>query len=391
MSKETYPRSPIQITPGLVSLLSLCFLASCATMAKPQIEWTESKPPPSWLTQIKNDKTYFYYRGSHVRAESLEAGEKAARQNAYSQVAEYLKTDLESEYTGTVTDYEQDHKDVIKTRSEALIQKAEVVDSYYKTMTRIDPHSTLTRFDVFVLVRYPRLEADKELKRQQDEVRHKVDAAYDLYQKARVRQDTGDYRQARTFSREALTLLAQVKGALPLGKGGVSNSRELESLVWSQEQAATRNLRRVVVLVQEQNEGQPHSPSALAARLKATLTKEGFTVLDQALTGSAITFESAFLGDQSVLEVLHQKGGQFLIVGQANTMFSSTAMNKHFFQAVGTLRVFNTSSGDTVLTLPIENRGYHRDRTQAGIQALQEAGKVAGKVLVKELLAIEEQ
>ncbi len=374
------------------SLVLLLLLNGCAIA--PHIEWKESKPEPEWVTQMKKDSNYFYYRGSAVRAETLEIGEKAARQNAFSQVSEYLGTTLESVYEGETTDHSQDIKDTIKARSQALITKAETIDSYHKKMTRIDKNSMTERYDVHVLIRYPKEEAVKERKRQDEEVHNNVMAAFDLYKKGKNHLAAEEYQPAQKFSHEALNILAKVKGTIPLGKGNVANSLELESLLRTQEQEAIMNIRRVVAWVQETSLDKRQDPSHLATQMKATLSQHGFTVLDQRLaeeTGTGPTFTAAFKGDKSILSQLKKNGVQFLIVGQVSTAFSSTTMKQHFFDAQGVLRVFATGSGDTILTLPINHRGYHRDRSRASLHALEEAGEATGEILAKEFLKREQQ
>ncbi|GJL53133.1 MAG: hypothetical protein NPIRA02_02650 [Nitrospirales bacterium] len=361
-------------------------------MSKAQIIWDESKPEPSWVTKIQKDDSYFYYRGSAVKAESLELGEKAARQNAYSQVTEYLNTTLESVYEGKTTDYDQDLKDIIKAKSAGLVKKAEVIDSYHKKMTRIDKGYTLERYDVHVLVRYPKSEAEAERKRQEAEVKNNLSAAYELYQKGKGYEATGNYQQSRRFSQEALKILEKVPGAIPLDKGNISNSRELETLLRTQEQNAIRNLRRVMVWVQEPSLGKGHPRSPLSTRVKAILNNHNFTVLDQRTSATSRSAMSDTLeGDKQMLMNLKQKGVQYLVAGKVSTIFSSTTLNQHIFDAQGSLRVIGTKSGDTILTIPIHHRGNHREKTRARLHALEEAGNAVGKTLVNELLAREDQ
>jgi len=357
---------------------------------KAQIIWQESKPEPAWVNQVKKDATYFYYHGSAVRAESLELGEKTARQNAYSQVAEYLGITLESIYEGQTTDYNQDIKDIVKTKSSAVVQNAEVVDRYHKKMTRVDKGFRLERYDVHVLVRYPKSEAKKERQRQKDEISQNLEAALALYQKSHIALDKGHNVQAKNLSREALQLLTQVPGTRPLGKGNISNNRELESLLQTLEKSAVANLRRVVVWIQEQTSGLSGSP--LATQLKAKLNQHGFTILEQRLIGashSRASISAALHGDKKILQAMKEGGGQYLIVGRVSTAFSSTTMNQHFFDAKGEIKLFRAPSTDVIFTIPIKNRGHHRDRGRAGSMALEEAGKVAGEILAKKLLELE--
>ena len=371
---------------------TLCFITGCSSLmgAKSDIQWEESKPEPAWVKSAKKDATFFYYHGSAMRAKTLELGEKAARQNAYSQIAEYLGTNLESVYEGVTTDYDQDLKDSIKAKSAALINNAEVIDSYHKKMTRIDDGFQLERYDVHVLVRYLKSEAKKEHQRQEKEISHNLEAAVALYQKGQTAIAQGNSVQAKKLSSEALQILTKIPGTRPLGKGNISNNRELESLLQTLEKDAITNLRRIVVWVQEQTSGRSGSP--LATQLKAQLNKKGFTVLERRLLGtsaSKASINSAFNGDKNILKALQEHRSQYLVVGRASTAFSATTMNQHFFDAKGTIKLFRAPSTDVIFSIPLNTRGHHRDRARAGSAALEEAGKTAGKILVKKLLELE--
>lgn len=366
------------------------FVVGCASKA--QIIWEESKPEPTWITQLKSDNEYFYYRGSSVKAESLESGESAARENAYSQVAEYLFTELKSEYVGEITDFEQSHKDSIQARSSAMVKKAEVMDSYYKKMKRVEGDHVLERYDVYVLVRYPKKEAEAERLRQEQEAYQNVMSALALYQKAKAFLINGEYFEARRFSRDALLLLEHVKGNVSLGKSEIVNHHELSVLVKTLQEDALRSLHRIIIFVKEPPGGRGNNASGFSLQLISVLSKHGFSGIEPslALSGRAEMVVSA-TSEVSMKDVsgIRELGAGLALVGRVSPIYRSTVMGQHLIDAEGALRLLRVDSGDTLLTFSINGRGQDREKSQAERRALEEAGREAGEYLVKELLAIE--
>lgn len=352
------------------------------------IKETSQPTKPGWLSQLPRDDVFFYYIGSNTGAKTLADGENAARKDALVKVAEYLGIDINAQLDMTMTETDQSVKEQLKTKTDALISQAAIVDSYHEKTIRTTHDFKKEMFDVYLLLKYPKEEARKELIRRETETRNKAQAAFNLYQSGKVQESQGNYRQARQFFHEGMDILSQIPTVVSLDQPEVDNTRELASLLKSEERNAIANLRRVVVWVQETNLDQVHSPSTLGTSLQAILTKHEFSVVDQPIPHSNLDAEP-LAGDKKVLEALNAQGVMFLIASQAHTIFSSTAMNKHFYKAQGVLSVFSTQTGETLITIPIDSQGYHQDRSQAGLNALREAGKSAGEKLVKELLAKE--
>lgn len=362
------------------------FVAGCGEVKI--IKETSQPAKPSWIIQLPKDNAFLYFIGSNSGAKTLEDGENAARKDALAKIAEYLGIDIKAQLDMTMTETDQSVKEHLKTKTDAMINQATIVDTYHEKTTRIDKNFKMEFFDFYLLLKYPREEAQKELVRRQTETRNKAQAAFNLYQSGKVQESQGNYRQARQFFHEGMDILSQIPTVVSLDQPEVDNTRELASLLKSEERNAIANLRRVVVWVQETNLDQVHSPSILGASLQAILTKHEFSVVDQPISHSNLDAEP-LAGDKKVLEALNAQGVRFLIVSQAHTIFSSTAMNKHFYKAQGMLSVFSTQTGEILITIPIDSQGYHKDRPQAGLNALREAGISAGEKLVKELLAKE--
>lgn len=361
-------------------------LASCTSVT---ITKETSQPTkPAWISQLPRDNTFFYYIGSHSGAETLEKGENAARKDALAKVAEYLGIDIKAQLDMTMTENDQSVKEHLKTKTEALITQATIVDSYHEKTIRTTNDFKKEMFDVYLLLKYPKAEAQKELARREAENRNRAQAAYNLFQSGKIQESQGNYRQARQFFHEGMDILSQIPTVVSLDQPEVHNTRELASLLKNEEQKAIGNLRRVVVWVQETNLDKAHTPSTLGASLQAVLTKNNFSVADQPIPHSNPDGE-LLAGDKALLAALKSQGVQYLIASQAHTIFSSTAMNKHFYKAQGVMKVFSTQTGETLITIPIDSQGYHQDPSQAGLNALKEAGTTAGDHLVKELLAKE--
>jgi len=382
----------------LVSLRLACMLAYCVVVmgcsSKAQIIWEESKPEPIWLTQLKPDQNYFYYRGSSVKAESLESGESAARQNAFSQIAEYLYTELKSEYVGEITDFEQSHKDFIQARSSAMVKKAEVIDSYYKKMKRVEGDLLLERYDVYVLVRYPKKEAEAERLRQQEEAFQNVMSALTLYQKAKNYYMNAEFFESKRFSHDALLLLETVKGSFALGESEIANNQELSILLKTLKEDSIRSLRRIIILVQEPSEGKGNLASGFSLQLTSVLNEHGFSGLELPLALSGkwdVVVSASEEGRMKDVPGLRELGAGLALVGRISPIYRKTVMGQQLIDAQGVLKVIRMDSGDSLLTFSINSRGQDRDRIQAERRALEEAGREAAEYLVKELSAKEGQ
>ena len=263
-----------------------------------------------------------------------------------------------------------------------------------KKTTRMAENSRMVAFNVHLLVKYPKDQAQKELARKESEAQQNAFAAYDLYQTGKNHQSLGEHRQAKQFFREGLKLLAEFSTVILLQQEDIQNSRELVARLKSEEQKIIANLRRVVVWTWETNPSGNQPSSNMASHLQAVLQQYNFSIVDhpvsKANASSDLLDEAEWRGDQNVFSVLKSKGVQYLIVAQAETKFSSTEMKNHFYNTRGFLKVFSTQSGEAVMTLPINSRGYDKRKEQAGLQALNEAGTTVGKQVVKKLLARED-
>ena len=366
------------------TILLVCWGCSAVEIIK------ESSQPtrPLWISQFPKSDADLFFIGANSGAHTLEDGENGARKDALSKVAEYLGIDIKAELDMIMTEHDQSLKEHLKAKTEAFIKEAGIVDTYYEKTTRVEKNYKMEHYNVYLLLKYPKTEAQKELLRRETEPLQKAQAAYKVYQSGKTQIQQGHYQQALQFFREASDILKQLPNVVSLDQE-IASTKELSTLLKSEEQSAIQHLRRVVILLQEQTSEKEQGSSAFGTSLQQVLTKHQFSFVEHSIRQSASDqgFD-AYIGQEGEdLKALQTQGIQYLIVGQAHATLSSTSLNNHFYKAQGMIKVFSTQTGEALLTLPVNGKGYHRDHTHASLNALSEAGKAVGELLVNELLS----
>ncbi|WP_454060981.1 hypothetical protein [Candidatus Nitrospira salsa] len=343
------------------------------------------------MTSVPQDTGNCFFRGTYLGAKALEDGEKNARQHAYRQVAQFLNSDEDEMHctpdraVTSVVDHTLSPLSIPAT----VIQKVKVIDTYYKVMTRVDEHSTLQKFDVSVLVSYSKKEAVLEQERQQEVILSKIVNVCNILKGGKVEQKNGENYHAVLSAVKALELLAKIQGISPIVQRDVVDCQKLELQLRTLKKESIESLKRVGFWIQESSIKGNLKTSLLTTSLKSILEKHAFTILNSSTPKglSALPlFSLAWQGDTKALKLFHRQGIHTLIVGQASTTFHSTAMEQHFFDAQGELRVFETSSGGMITSIPINARAYHRDKSEASHHSLTRAGQEAGELLVEKFL-----
>ena len=374
----------------------LCLVVLLGGCGGPQVVRETSQPAkPTWMTQLPQEDEYLYFVGSFTGAGSLERGRSAARKDAQAKIAEYLGVDVASQLEMTITDIEQSVKEELQTKTDAMVKQAIMEDSYHEKMIRSAENSRMVTFDVHLLLKYPKVQAEKELGRKESEAQQNALAAYDLYQAGQSHQMQGKHRQARRFFRDALNLLDDHSMVIPLQQGDIQSSSELVSRLKSEEQKAISNLRRVVLWTWETNPSGNQPSANMSSHIQLVLQQHDFSVVEYPAPllneTSGLLDGAKWPNKQDIFQALKAKEASYLIVAQAKAEFSSTKMRNHFYKSQGVLKVFNMQNDEIILTLPINSTGYARNKEQAGLIALDEAGKVVGELLAKELLSREDQ
>ena len=131
----------------------------------------KSGDTPKWVFKIpKEDEDYYYFRGFKTSALSLEDGLTDARANAIRQVLEmiqaqglvdYKKARVEHGLAERREDIGSLTSDGLKILSRTVAMGVKELESYTEKVERITPEGVRYAYNVYTMVRYPKIEFDK--------------------------------------------------------------------------------------------------------------------------------------------------------------------------------------------------------------------------------------
>ncbi len=162
------------------SFLVLTLFASCATgkgrkQRTPERVESSEKSPPSWITDIPEEKDYFYFVGTSADAESFDAGKKSALSDALSQVVGVIGIEVTSTSTYEERYFAEQYTTTIASNlfseGKAKLQDAEVDEIYYELHRKADGS---LYYRVWVLLKYSKMEIEREQKRLEQIIAQKL-------------------------------------------------------------------------------------------------------------------------------------------------------------------------------------------------------------------------
>ncbi|KPJ89054.1 MAG: hypothetical protein AMS17_03330 [Spirochaetes bacterium DG_61] len=125
-----------------------------------------SSKTPSWITDIPEEKSYYYFVGTSVDSESYDAGKKSALNDALSQVVGMIGLKVSSSSTIEERYFAEQYTTIISaelySEGRAKLQDAEIREIYYEQHRRKDG-SEFVR--VWALLKYSKSEIKKEQER----------------------------------------------------------------------------------------------------------------------------------------------------------------------------------------------------------------------------------
>lgn len=156
-----------------VLLCTGLFLSGCATgggagkvATAPERVYTSHKKVSSWVTDIPEEKRYFYYVGTSTDTDSFDAGKKEAIGDALSQVVSTIGIKATSTATYEERYFAEEYTTIIEaelfTEGKAKLQDAEITEIYYERWER--PDGTFF-FRVWLLLKYAKAEIELEQER----------------------------------------------------------------------------------------------------------------------------------------------------------------------------------------------------------------------------------
>jgi hypothetical protein len=206
----------------------LLFISGCASgksrkaKEKAGLIYASSSSIPSWVTEIPEEKEYYYFVGTGGDEESFDSGKKSALNDAISQVVGVIGVTVTSSSTYEERYFAEQYTTTISaelfTEGRAKVQDAEVKEIYYEEHRNPDGS---TFFRVWVLVKYSKGEIEKEQARLREILALKYGEVKNLEEKAI------GFQKERELSDAVISYLSASIAALDLEDGEIFFSRNI--------------------------------------------------------------------------------------------------------------------------------------------------------------------
>jgi hypothetical protein len=191
----------------LVSL-PLLIASGCAGKARPVAPLRSAETRPVWIGQVPQpDEEFLYFRGIRTGAGRLEDGEHDAVQAAVRQIIEYLGQEGIAYYAKERDELRTRIIDRVKFESTGRVVGARLLELYFEKNPGAAADGT---YDVFVLVRYPHKELERERRRYEDQVKAFFIAAGKRYQQGMQYWNQGRREAALPYLEEARGFLDKI-------------------------------------------------------------------------------------------------------------------------------------------------------------------------------------
>jgi hypothetical protein len=352
----------------------LCALAAFALCAcggeKAALKTSSSPRPPAWLAKAPSSSETLYFSGAKEGASSLEEGKASAIESARSQAAQYIGVEISAEHHDVMSTEEAENmaRDTVKSRANAMLRSAELADVYYEKISREVGSGTVDRFDVWVLLKLPRSEVEKERQRQAQEAQQTAAAGVALYREGREQEKQGNVIGALVRYRDALSRAKAVAGSTPTGDRDVATASALLQKAQDAANAARGKARRAILI----------APPWVAGAVTQALAKQGFAAQTQ--DGSS---------ENAALAQAKAQGTPWVIVVHATTTPGGSVFAQVAATAALDVRALDARSGAVVASAQKQAKGIGRTAEAAEQAAANEAGLGAGNDLAAALVAKE--
>lgn len=351
--------------------LALALLAACGAPPPSVIKTTSVPKPPAWLTKPPTDGGALYFSGTKSGAESLEDGKQAALDKARAEAAKFIGVTVSAEHTDVMsTDLASDQvKDTTQSRTVALIKNAALADVYWEKNSRQAGATTIDRFDVSVLIKLSRGDLEAERKRQEDEGRATVNAAFERLREGQAKEREGDLLAALARYRDVAATLKPLPANIDTGDALVKTSGAVRHRAEELAAQAQKKARRALLA----------GPDWVVGAITQALTKAGFSAAPLAEGTS----------EQQALAQARAQGVPWVIVAKATSVPGGRVFSKVAAQATLDVRALETSSGTVAASTQKTEKGFGNTAEAAQADAASQAGQSAGKELAAALVAKE--
>lgn len=153
---------------------------------------------PKWVTKIPSDREYLYFVGINTGAQSLEDGKRSAVKQAIAELTEQFEIRSNTRFMERKTELETKVLDEIGSYSENVRIKGTILKDWHFEKTRDG------KYDVYVLIQYPKAELEREKTRLQNEAAEKVSLVRKALKQGETARRSGDVKAAYTAFMSAL-------------------------------------------------------------------------------------------------------------------------------------------------------------------------------------------
>jgi hypothetical protein len=353
-------------------LLVLAALALACGGEKPAVKTSSSPRPPAWLAKAPSAPDALYFSGAKEGAASLEDGKASAVESARSQAAQYIGVEISAEHRDVMSTEEAENKarDTVKSRANAMLRSAELTDVYYERITREVGAGTVDRYDVWVLLRLPRAEVEKERERQALEAQQTAAAGLARYREGRDQEKHGNLIAALARYRDAVGKAKEVAGSTATGDQETATASALLQKAQDAANAAQAKARRAIVV----------APDWVAGAVTQALSRKGFNAQTQ-----------SDASEDTALARAKAQGTPWVIVVRATTTQGGRVFAQVAATAALDVRALDARSGLVVASAQKQAKGVGRTPEAAQQAAASEAGLDAGNDLAALLVAKENE
>ena len=316
--------------------LALC---ACAAPARIVREGSAARKP-DWIAHPPQDGETAHFVGLSSAAETLEAGQRAAISDALAQAARFIGSAIEAKSSSYLDDVRQDIAQQIQLHAAAKLRGCAMVDWYYERITRVDASFSLTKYDVYVLIRYDRKEADDERRRQARQGQDAEALALRRFDDARAASSRGQNWRAAELYAQAGALLRGVDGAVALSAA----VKEAAARVRAALHAYTYDV---------DVSGPPQAARAFRDGLIGALSKKGYA--------------------------LDERSAALRLGGEVALAKRRALLGQQIYSAEGRIAARRAEGGPAVATVAVQAKGLHADPVSAAVNAAQDAGAQAGE------------
>jgi len=240
---------------------------------------TSKRKAPKWVGRVpKADEEYFYFVGRATGSLTLEGAEQDAAADALRQVVTMIGLTAEVSYERLRREAELLLEDRVSFEGDARVVGLKRLETYYEKIYYHSGDSLSTRYNVSLLLRYPRQSLKEEKARLESEARRRLAMARELLAEGRRYESENSGSEALERYRQALQQLDNpVILLLPAASGGGYDHLRRDLL--DAARSLSLKLRRVIVGPVEmtlQSDGRSWQDAQMNAALAQAMLKHGF-------------------------------------------------------------------------------------------------------------------